>query len=280
MSSFDSGNNKVERNDVQNTLASDLHCHVQPGENLDFKQTGRSVSELGFGNLVLHDSSGLTADDKGGLIMRHNHGMHAFTERNANPNDPKWLESTPFYNGDLTGFEREAPYKSNSVWDSVLHGIKHTFVHDDTVGDKVRKDVESKMTPEERAQFDKETQEMDEFRRKLAQEGRIDMIRRGETGEVTIGPKVPESPMHDEIARRVQNEEKAIAHKVLAGMSPAEIRELNKEFADMTTKITPQDLRPEIDMLRLPVKPGPAIEEYYRRINEATDEYMKSHQCG
>jgi hypothetical protein len=176
---------------------------------------------------------------------------------------------------DLTGFEQEAPYKSSGALDYLWHGVKHLFVKDESVGDKLRKDVEQKMSPEEHKQYDKENKAIEEYNKRV--------IAWGSQATINPGPfpKAPDCPMHQVIDKRVEATERGLVQSVRDGMSPAERKELDKQFADYqaaykeaTTIHNPwgtgEGFKP------LP-KPGPAIEDYYRRVNDATDEYMRRH---
>ena len=176
---------------------------------------------------------------------------------------------------DLTGFDQEAEYKSTGLVDSVLHGIKHIFVKDETVGEKVRKDVEKKMTPEERKQFDIENEALEKHRTELRNWG-LQM-----TLEPGPRPQPPATPMHDLIQKRAAQSEREIEKAARARMSAAEIKELDDELklykAQLAKSSQSQDPLGTGGMRELP-PPGKAMRKYFQRIAEETERHLSKHK--
>ncbi len=175
---------------------------------------------------------------------------------------------------DLTGFDQETEYKSSGMLDSAWHTVKHIFIRDDTVADKMRDSIVAKMSPEERKQYDREEEALEKHRSEVRNWG-LQM-----TLEPGPRPKNPSTPMHDAIQKRLEQAERDIEKQVRAGMTPEERRALDAEMTEYI-KSTQIGRRP-VDPLGtggfqpLPT-PGPAIREYYRRIAQAAETYLQKH---
>ncbi|MBX9685368.1 MAG: hypothetical protein K2X27_01625, partial [Candidatus Obscuribacterales bacterium] len=92
-------------------------------------------------------------------------------------------------------------------------------------------------------------------------------------------PRKPETPMHDELDRRTANLEKKLVEQVKSSMSVSDQRRLEKQMSEYQKAFkeassignpwgTGEGFKP------LP-KPGNAIRDYYDRVAEATEAYMK-----
>lgn len=170
---------------------------------------------------------------------------------------------------DLTGFEQEAPYHSQGGAKDMWHEIKHAFVKDDTLDDKVRNHVESKMTPDEHKKFDDEKKALADYERQWQIAATSTMI------PPPPIPKMPETPMHKEIDKRVQTMEKEIGDEVKSQMSPTDLKRLDGQMKDYQNKFE------ESRRIRNPYgtgeghdplpTPGNAIKDYYDRVAEATE---------
>jgi hypothetical protein len=176
---------------------------------------------------------------------------------------------------DVTGFEQEAPYHSQGTVKDIMHDIKHAFVKDETLDERIRHHVESKMTPEEHKKFDDENKALADHERKVVAWGMSSMI------PPPPYPVMPDTPMHKEIGRRAEQLEKQITDQVKSQMSPTDLirldvqmKDYTRRFQDATTIHNPlgtgEGFKP------MP-KPGNAIKDYYDRIAEATDQYISKH---
>ncbi|MCC7528347.1 MAG: hypothetical protein IT342_07480 [Candidatus Melainabacteria bacterium] len=175
---------------------------------------------------------------------------------------------------DFTGFNQEAEYKSNGRLDSVWHTIKHIFFKDETVGEKVRESIKSKMTPEERKQYGKEEEALEKHR-SAVRNWQMQM-----TLEPGPCPKAPDTPTHDAVRKRLEQAEQEIEKRVRAQMSPEERKALDKEMAEYkkSTQIGLQSKNPlETGGFQPLPTPGPAIKEYYKRIAQAAEVYLQKH---
>lgn len=187
----------------------------------------------------------------------------------------KQISKLGFPHVDLTGFEQEAPHQNEGFFKDIWHGIKHMFVKDESVGDKLRRDVENQMSPGERKQFDKENEALEKYKQEVRTWGMSTMM------PPPAFPEMPKCPMHDVINRRVEQTERAIIGDVRADMSPSDRKRLDQEMADYqrafkeaTTIHNPAGTGEGFKPLP---KPGHAILDYYEKINEATDRYMQHH---
>jgi hypothetical protein len=174
---------------------------------------------------------------------------------------------------DLTGFEQEAPYRSQGTIKDIWHDIKHTFVKDETLSDRIRRHVESKMTPEEQKKFDDENKALAEHERKVISWAMTMMV------PPPPYPQMPDTPMHKEINRRAERLENQISEEVRGQMSQTDLRRLDSQMKEYqqknqdATRIrnlvgTGEGFRP------LPT-PGNAIKDYFDRVSEATERYLE-----
>ncbi len=166
---------------------------------------------------------------------------------------------------DLTGFEQEASAKERSIFSF--------FSSNPTVRDRVRTHTESKMPELERKQFERENEALKRHKDEVIAWGLQATINSGPY------PERPSCPMHDKIEKRISETEKAIVSKVRAGMSRQDREQLDKEFKDyqeaMNKALSPQDpYGTGGGAGRLP-KPGDKIKDFYRRVQEATEESLR-----
>lgn len=174
---------------------------------------------------------------------------------------------------DVTGFEQEAPYHSQGTIKDLMHAAKHMLVKDDTLDDKVRSHVESKMSPEEQKKFNAENKAMDEYHSKMLGWMVSTMI------PPPPMPEKPVTPMHQEIEKRAQDMEKQITSDVKSRMSPTDLKRLDDQIKDYqrkydeATKIVEPDITGYFHNRELP-KPGNAIKDYFDRVAEATEKRL------
>ncbi len=175
---------------------------------------------------------------------------------------------------DLSGFEQESTYKSKDTVSDLLHGIKHLFVKDESLGEKLKEKVEAEMSPDEKKQFEKEEKALSQYQKRLLA---------WET-QMTINPGPmplpPDTPMHEEIDRRVEALEKDITETVRKQMSPEDQIRLDKQFkqyksqSDQARKI--QNPLGTGEFFTKHIEPGNAIKDYFDRIKEETERRLKS----
>ena len=162
-------------------------------------------------------------------------------------------------------FWQEAPHKSEGVVDSVVQGVEHFFGQAPTVEEKLRQNIEKNMTPKEREEYDKETEEQEKYGRRLAGSG-YDM------------PVPPSMRMHAELKERLQETEAAITKSVRDNMSPELRKALDEEQQASIEKAKQNHDRPEsLHKQVVDWEPGPATKEYNRLIAEATEQYISKH---
>lgn len=173
---------------------------------------------------------------------------------------------------DLSGFDQEAPYKGDGSLKDAWHSLKHLFVKDESLHDKIHEKIESKMTPEERKRYEKENKELEDYNNR---------VRAWETQMSLIpGPRParPETPMHGLIDQRTSEAEKQIAKTVLSHMSPEDRARLDKQNTEYSKQLEeyykPGNPWGTGDGFRRPPTPGNAIKDYQDRIKEETEKYL------
>lgn len=176
---------------------------------------------------------------------------------------------------DLTGFEQEAPYRSQGTLRDIFHDIKHVFVKDETLNAKLRRHVEGKLAPEERKTFDQENKALAEHERKVISWASTLMV------PPPPYPAMPDTPMHREISRRVEKLSEQISEQVRGEMSQTDIRRLDNQLKDYqhkyreaTTIRNPMGTGEGFKLFNMPT-PGNAIKDYFDRVAEATDRYLQ-----
>lgn len=151
--------------------------------------------------------------------------------------------------------------------------MKHAFVKDESLDEKLKHHVEGKMTADERKKFDAETKSLDDYRtRELAWAA-------GTMLPPPPYPKRPETPMHQEIERRVQELEKKLTSEVRNSMSPTDLIRLDKQMSSYQQQVkeatTIKNPFGTGEAFRPMPKPGTTIQDYYSRVAEFSEKYLK-----
>lgn len=174
---------------------------------------------------------------------------------------------------DFSGFNQEAPYHSEGSLSDLWHGVKHAFVKDESLDDKIRNHVKEKMTADEKKQFEAEDKALAAY--KAAEIGWMASTMLPPPPY----PKRPDTPMHTELEKRVKDTEKQLTTEVRNGMSPTDLIRLDKQMSSYQQQVkeatfiknpfgTGEPFRP------MP-KPGTTILDYYSRVAEQTDKFLK-----
>jgi len=190
-----------------------------------------------------------------------------FTQKNFDQDttikraESKALTNLGFATIDLTGFEQEAPHQSQGGLDDLWHGIKHMAISDETLNDKLRTFTESKMNQSEHSKFDDETKATEKY------ESDQKAWSISEVYPAPAPPDKPDTPMHDEITKRITDLEKQITEQVKVDMSSADLKRLDQQFQD-AEQAYDKSITPGQPLVRPPL--GNAIKDFYDRISEAT----------
>lgn len=174
---------------------------------------------------------------------------------------------------ELLGFDQEAPYKSQGAVKDALHSVKHLFFSDPSLQDKIKEKVESQMSPQEKARYEAENKALEQYQDKLRQWQVQETINRSPM------PAAPDTPMHREVDKRVQQVERQITETVRSKMSSEDIRRLNDQFGKFNREAleNPCGTDSLSDCYRPRNKPEPqnAIKDYYDRLAEDTQKYLE-----
>ena len=176
---------------------------------------------------------------------------------------------------DMSGFGQEAPYKATGPADYIQHRIGKLFTNDESYSDKLKRSVEDQMTAQERKQYESEEKALAQHKKDVLDWGLKS------TWNPEPYPKAPNSPMHDVIARRVQDAETAIGKDVRREMSPGEQRRLDEQFQEYRDAIRKaNEIKDPLGTggtFRAKPEPGPAVKDYFKRVGVATEDYLKRH---
>ncbi len=188
--------------------------------------------------------------------------------------DQKRFDQLGFPKVDITGFGQEAPYEATGISDAIRHRIGRFFTADESNNEKLKRSVEGQMTPQERKQYESEEKLLAQHKKEVFEWG-IQSTLNSESY-----PKAPQCPMHDAVAKRVQQAQEAIGQEVRKSMSPNEQRRLDEQLQEYKAAArNGRDLKNPLgtEGFRPQPEPGPAIKDYYRRIGKATEDYLKRH---
>lgn len=188
--------------------------------------------------------------------------------------DQKRFDQLGFPKVDITGFGQKVPYEASGISDAVRHRIGRFFTADESYDVKLKRSIEEHMTPEERKQYESEEKLLAQHKREVFEWG----IQSTLNSEAY--PKAPHCPMHEVVAKRVQQAQEAIGQEVRKSMSPDEQRKLDeqlKQYEVASRKVSAPKNPLGTEGFRPQPEPGPAIKDYYRRIGKATEDYLKRH---
>lgn len=176
---------------------------------------------------------------------------------------------------DMTGFD-QAPLAdpNEGTFDKLWRGVKGLVGYNETISDKVREKVLTDLTPEERRKYQAEEEAIKEYRRLMTARSTMLMV-----GNLDW-PKMPETPMHAEVQKRVSAVEKAITEKVRSEMSPHDQERLDqkmdeyaRDYREATRIKNPAGTG---EGFKRPPRPPAAITDYYERVAEAADRYLRT----
>lgn len=177
---------------------------------------------------------------------------------------------------DLTGFDQEAKDHSTGL-EKLWHGVKEFFgAHHQTLDEQIQEKVVQHMKdskdPAEQAKY-----KAYEAEEKAIQKYQDEVHRWGMQMTINPGkfPEAPDCPMHDEVRRRAQVEEKKIIAEVRSHMTPAEIRQveadMKKYAAGVEEAHTIHNPYGTGEGFKVPPPPSEALAKYWRHIQEQTD---------
>lgn len=181
-------------------------------------------------------------------------------------------------------FNQEAPVNGGNELDKLVHGFKSLFHANETVNDTLVAAVVKTLTPQQMDRLRQEDQAIEQYRARLRER----LTGTGGLWNQEKFPDLPKTPMHDEVNCKISNAQEQIIQDVRESMSPADLKRLDKQLADMNKPI--QDWvnkhRRRSDataMIYEPMpyaEPGPAVKDYYARIAETTQKKIQEMEDG
>ncbi|MBS1954367.1 MAG: hypothetical protein JST89_09275 [Cyanobacteria bacterium SZAS-4] len=176
---------------------------------------------------------------------------------------------------DLIGFDQEAKDHSTGL-EKLWHGVKELFsLHHQTLDEQIQEKVVQQMKdskdPREQAKY-----KAYEAEEKAIQKYQDEVHRWGMQMTINPGkfPEAPDCPMHDEVRRRAQLEEKQIVAEVRSHMTPEERRQVDadakKYLEGVENRYKNEDPYGTGGFRPLP-QPSEALAKYWRHIQEQTD---------
>ncbi len=175
---------------------------------------------------------------------------------------------------DFSGFKQEAPYHSEGSLSGLWHSVKHAFVKDESLDDKIRNHVKDKMTADEKKSFEAEDKALAAYKAAELAWMASTML------PPPPYPKRPDTPMHTELDQRVKDTEKKLTTEVRNSMSPTDLIRLDKQLSSFEQQVKEATLIKNPfgtgEPFRPMPKPGTTILDYYSRVAEQTEKFLKS----
>lgn len=166
-----------------------------------------------------------------------------------------------FTSPEVLAFHQEAPSRAESKMGKFLDDIKDMLGRRDTVNDRLKKAVESKLTQDERAELAKQEKE---FHKR-----QMESLRTG-LGWGAEAPDLANYPLIGKRDQMLRDAEQNICKQVRGGMTPTEKRELDSQFMEYAEAM--RSFR-ESSVFKLRPRPGKAIQSFYQNVADAVENY-------
>lgn len=176
------------------------------------------------------------------------------------PNESVWSK-LGFASPDVLAFDQEAPSRAESKLGKFWEDIKDMFGQSDTVNDRLKKAVESKLTAEEKTDLAKQERAF----HKKQMEGL-----RGGLGWGLSAPDLGDYPLIGKRDQMLRDAEQEICKQVRHGMSAPQKAELDVQFMQYAEAMRAYR---ESSVFKLRPQPGKAIQNFYQRVAEAVEDY-------
>ena len=168
-----------------------------------------------------------------------------------------------FTSPDVLAFDQEAPSRAESKLGKFWEDIKDMFGQSDTVNDRLKKAVESKLSPEERTDLARQEKE---FHKK-----QMESLRTG-LGWGNEAPDLADYPLIGKRDQMLRDAEQDICKQVRSQMSAQEKKELDNQFMEYAEAM--KSYR-ESSVFKLRPQPGQAIQKFYQNVGNAVESYGK-----
>ncbi|MCC7527926.1 MAG: hypothetical protein IT342_05350 [Candidatus Melainabacteria bacterium] len=166
-----------------------------------------------------------------------------------------------FTSPEVLAFHQEAPSRAESKIGKFLDDIKDMFGYSDTVNDRLKKAVESKLTQDERAELARQEKE---FHKK-----QMESLCKG-PGWGAEAPDLADYPLIGKRDQMLRDAEQDICKQVRGGMTPTEKKELDSQFMQYAEAMR---LFRESSVFKLRPQPGKAIQNFYQNVADAVENY-------
>lgn len=166
-----------------------------------------------------------------------------------------------FTSPDVLAFHQEAPSRSESKIGKFLDDLKDMLGQSDTVNDRLKKAVESKLTQSERNELVRQEKE---FHKKQMQSLRAGL------GWGVEGPDLADYPLIGKRDQMLRDAEQDICKQVRSRMTPADKRELDAQFMEYAKAMW--SFR-ETSVFKPRPQPGKAIQSFYQNVAESVENY-------
>lgn len=175
-------------------------------------------------------------------------------------NEGVWFK-LGFTSPDVLAFHQEAPSRAESKIGKFLDDLKDMLGYSDTVNDRLKKAVESKLTHDERVQLTKQEKEFHKKQMESLQTG---------MGWGAEAPDLADYPLIGKRDQMLRDAEQNICKQVRGRMTPTEKKELDSQFMEYAEAM--RSFR-ESSVFRLRPQPGKAIQDFYQNVAEAVENY-------
>lgn len=166
-----------------------------------------------------------------------------------------------FTSPDVLAFDQEAPSRAETKLGKFWEDIKDMFGQSDTVNDRLKKAVESKLSPVERLELAKQEKE---FHKK-----QMESLRTG-LGWGAEAPDLADYPLIGKRDQMLRDAEQNICKQVRNSMTPADKNELDDQFLQYAEAM--RNYR-ESPVFKPRPQPGKAIQNFYQSVAELVEDY-------
>ena len=166
-----------------------------------------------------------------------------------------------FTSPDVLAFDQVAPSRAESKLGKFWEDIKEMFWQSDTVNDRLKKAVESKLTAQERIELARQQKEF--------YKEQMESLRSG-LGWGAEAPDLADYPLIAKRDQMLRDAEQNICKQVRSMMTAAEKRELDDQFLRYAEAMRSNR---ESSVFKSRPQPGEAILNFFKSVGEAVENY-------
>lgn len=180
-------------------------------------------------------------------------------------NESAWSK-LGFTSPDILAFHQEAPSRAESKIGKFFDDIKDMLGYSDTVNDRLKKAVESKLTQDERVALVKQEKEFHKKQMESLQTG---------LGWGAEAPDLANYPLIGKRDQMLRDAEHDICKQVRSRMTPSEKKELDAQFLEYAEAM--RSFR-DSSVFKLRPRLGYAIQNFYQNVADAVENFGR-HQA-